>query len=67
MWNPEKLAKNKSTTPSSDMTPLGICSKILHTEIQGNMYFQFHCTLFTLAHTWKKPKSPWIDDWISKM
>ena len=27
----------------------------------------FIAALFTIAKMWKKPKSPWTDDWIKKM
>ena len=31
------------------------------------MYPYGHCTLFTIAKTWKQPKHPKTDEWIKNM
>ena len=31
------------------------------------MYPKVHCSLFTIARTWKQPKCPLTDEWIKKM
>ena len=37
------------------------------TIIQKVMYHNVHCSIITIARTWKQPKCPSLDEWIKKM
>ena len=34
--------------------------------LEGYMHPSVHCNMFTVAKTWKKPKCPFIKEWIRK-
>ena len=45
--------------------PPGIYPEKNHNS-KGHMHPSVHCTLFTIARTWKQPEYPITDEWIQK-